>query len=1025
MRLLLAALLLGPSPASAAAVSASLAAAEARAPVPSLTLTAAPLSAPALPAAMQWAPTLALIPLAPALAGPVPSAAAAPQPLALRPVVASAAKLALPKAPIAARPAAAALAELVADPVRAGALFDGMTGVESAPAEREEFARLAAGLYAAAPGSKEFVSATGLRRRLSRPTKNPERDLARRRLLRALLDLPRLTAEGMVRVNLRTPDAEALRRDLLAAKWKTKGGVPVADAVIVGGGPAGLSTALQAADKGAKVVLFEGGWLAQSFSDAAMMPVYRMRTNSTRNSLAQEPFSDPALVKRAGLVSNLKTLRRDGKDADARRSARDGRPPIGHAALDLEDEDPAVASARVELLQHFAQTADEVERLGSRIVEKSRVESARKRADGLWEVRTSAGHLVLARKLVLAQGQVGGDLSNTKDSAPAASALPERARLILNSRADLEAQASRLAAAVLALRRGRGPPRLPVVHDSLLGAPEVREYLALLPHGRTVAVIGSGESAAKAVMDLLRLNGGLIVHLYVKDALASAQLQIPAPHASPDAIRRAQDDPAEARKSLDEWKAFGTPITPATYADLQDESARGRLVVHALGARFDARPGGSIKAAWNGTALTLDSAAGAAAITGALIWASGYDRRALRADPLTAALEAAGHLRRAGGSGLDAEEFAVGEDRLASAADPDLYVAGAQSFALSADSAIPGAVARAARLAAAIAQPPAKPLPLRDWALPAVLAGLAVASSVFAFPVLAQVAFWTANVLSFAYIAPQIYRLLRNRSADISMGTAAIGFVSAAVMTMDFAHLGQELMTYRNLAQAGGFGIVLGLKAWYDRRTTVPGQASASAAARRTTVALAGLGAILLVGGPLALALAPSALWLAAWLVPFQMLSGLGFTWLMMPQFEKIAREGKVGDASEAMAWGFVGTRTIWIWSLSVLGAIPIGGLAVSLAPHALFAIAALAVSGLALGLLRRSNLTRWKGFLALAAVMAAEVLAGWLILPHFAPIPAGAEAKYLMYLCYLTQNLTAFLAAVMTARAFRRRGTP
>lgn len=299
------------------------------------------------------------------------------------------------------------------------------------------------------------------------------------------------------------------------------------------------------------------------------------------------------------------------------------------------------------------------------------------------------------------------------------------------------------------------------------------------------------------------------------------------------------------------------------------------------------------------------------------------------------------------------------------------------------------------------------------------LGALAVASSVIAFDLLAQVAFWTANLLAFAYIAPQIYRLLRNRSADISTGTVAIGLVSAAVMTLDFAYLGQELMTYRNLAQAGGFAIVLGLKAWYDRRKAAA-PASAPAAAGRTTVALAGLGIILLAGGPLALALAPSAAWLSSLLVPFQMLSGLGFTWLMMPQFEKIAREGTVGDASEAMAWGFVGTRTIWIWSLSALAAIPLGGAAVSLAPLATFALAALAVSGLALGLLRRSNLTRWKGFLALAAVMSAEVLAGWLLLPHFAAIPAGAEAKYLMYLCYLVQNLTAFLAAVMTARAFR-----
>ena len=1020
MRLLIAVSLLIPSPSYAQTLRASLSAPASPSPIVPLTLVSGALSpltfAPALPFA-----SLGAAAAAPALAAPALVAAplAAPS-AALNAALPAAAKPLAPVPVALVAPVVAPLAALVADPALAGRLFDGMTGVVSSPEERKEFARLAAGLYAAAP--EAAISATALRRRLSRPTKNPLKDEARGRMLRALLDLPKLTAEGIVRVKLRTPTDGELKRALLAAGWAKAGGEPVADAVIVGGGPAGLSTALQAADKGAHVVLLEGGWLAQSFSDAAMKPVYRMRTNSTRNSLAQDPFSDPALVARAGLVANLKSLRADGKKTGADRFALDGRPPIGRAGEELGKDDAAAASARVELLQHFAQSAEEIERLGSKIVEKAPVVSAVKRVDGLWEIRTAAGHLILARKLVLAQGQIGSEAQHVKDPAPVASALPEKVRLVLNGRADLEARAALLAAAVRALRLGRAPPSLPVVHDSLLGSPEIREYLALLPKGRSVAVIGSGESAAKAVIDVLRLNGGLVVHLFVKDELTQAQLQIPTPHAAPDAIKRAQEDPEEARKSLDEWKAFGTPITPATFADLKDESARGRVVVHALGARFDAREGGSIQASWDGQGLTLKSASGESRITGALIWASGYDRKSLRSDPLTASLEAAGLLRRVGGIGPDANEFAIGPDRLSSAADSDLYVAGSQSFALSADSAIPGAVARAAKVAQAIARAPLKlrPARARGWAAPAALAALALAAGVFAFPLLAQAAFWTANILAFVYLAPQIHRLLRNRSADISFGTAAIGLVSAAVMTMDFAHLGQGLMTYRNLAQAGGFAIVLGLKAWYDRRPAA-GPAPKAVAAGRTSLALAGLGFALLVGGPLALAAAPAAAWLDAWLVPFQMISGLGFTWLMMPQFEKIAREGRVGDASEPMAWGFVGTRAIWIWSLSTLAAIPIGGAAASLLPLALFSFAALGTSGLALSLLRRSKLTRWKGFLALAAVMAAEVIAGWLILPHFAAVFPEAGSKYLMYLCYLVQNLTAFLAALMTARAFRK----
>jgi hypothetical protein len=236
MRLLLAALLLGPSSSHAQVLSASLAAGEAKAPVPALSFTLPASSAFSFPAQSN-ALTPALVSFAPALEARVLAPAAAPVPIALVRVLPAAVKAAAPVQPV---PVAAALAKFVVEPALAGALFDGMTGVKSTPAEKEEFERLAAGLYAAAPGSPDAVSATGLRMSLSRPTENPEKDSARRRLLRALLDLPRLTAEGMVRVNLRAPTGEALRKDLLAAKWKTKDGLPIADAVIVGGGPPGL-----------------------------------------------------------------------------------------------------------------------------------------------------------------------------------------------------------------------------------------------------------------------------------------------------------------------------------------------------------------------------------------------------------------------------------------------------------------------------------------------------------------------------------------------------------------------------------------------------------------------------------------------------------------------------------------------------------------------------------------------------------------------------------------------------------------
>ncbi|MDX6770823.1 MAG: FAD-dependent oxidoreductase [Elusimicrobiota bacterium] len=606
----------------------------------------------------------------------------------------------------------ASLADVLDSFTASSRLYDGLAGRRGSVTEVEEFRQLAERLYLTPAWSASAASPSALRRELTRALPTLPR---RGRVLRAVLELPKLTAEGIVRTRVYAPSARALELDLLAEGWPTAAdGRAIADAVVVGGGPGGLSTALHAADAGARVVVFEAGHLAQSFTDAGMRPVYRMRTPSPRNSLAQAPFSPPGLIARAGLETRLELIRGRGQRADASRFRREGSAPQGRARNGLDPSAPAdaaAASARNELLQHFAATADEVESLGSKLVERAPVSSWRviedPRHGRLYEVRTGAGHRVYARNLVLAQGQVGADGEHGRSMDALASALRPAETLILKDRRALDADAKRLASLASALRRGRAPPRLPVVHDGLLGMPEVREIFALLPAGSRVAVAGSGESAAKAALDLLRVNRGLSVDLFVKGRLSAAQLQIPKEHATPDAIAAAHSDPARARETLDEWKAFGTPVTPDTLSDLMDARLEGRVTLHELDGRF--APDG---AAWlrRGShrkptyLVTSRDGARLAAIDGGFVWATGYDRGSLRADPLTASLETAGRLVRVGGDGHDAQEFRRGPDGLSSALDARLFVVGAQSFSLSADSAIPGIVARAARVAETIAR---------------------------------------------------------------------------------------------------------------------------------------------------------------------------------------------------------------------------------------------------------------------------------------------------------------------------------
>lgn len=515
--------------------------------------------------------------------------------------------------------------------------------------------------------------------------------------------------------------------------------------VVVGAGPAGLSTALHAAHAGLRTVVFEAGYAAQSFSDAAMKSVYRMRTPASRNSLAAAPSSPPELVADAGMTARLAEYRTRGQAADAALYALTRAPPLLGARDGLDAPDPAIPSARNELLQHFADAADAFVRRGGVLAERTRVAEVRKDADGLWTV-VADGRVQRARKLVLAQGQVGVDVEHARFPPDLRRAVRDAGldALTLLDRRDLARKAAELSGAVRALSGGAPGPRL-VLNDALLGSPQVEPLFRLLPAGARAMVVGSGESAVKSAVAALRLNPGLRVDLYVKDKLQPAQLQIPPAHAAPDAIARALADPALAARTVAEWEAIGTPVTPATLADIEALKAAGRLRVIALGKKCIAAALGApdpdhtveLRRSVSGgrevvQVLAVDpdviarlKAEGVGAPDGEVRWlvseidgpivsAVGYSRSQLRADPLTAALTAQGRLRPAPVSSKVApQEFAVDAAApLVSAGDPDLYLVGAQNIVMSADSAIPGAVARAAAIAADIRAklPPARGL---------------------------------------------------------------------------------------------------------------------------------------------------------------------------------------------------------------------------------------------------------------------------------------------------------------------------
>jgi len=682
--------------------------------VVSVRLPSAGLSAPAVALPSPAAAPAFALGLAPLLAPSAPLPPAAPAPSAVEPA------------------ATLSLAQFAASPVAVQAFLDSHPRGGSVNADR--FQKLVGRVFLSVQGAQGSTSLAALRSMAEEG--GDEREKA---LVSVLADLPRVTAEGMIRSSISAPSSKKL--DALQKRWaKDKRGRPIADAVIIGAGPAGLSAALHAAHLGLKTVVFEAGYAAQSFTDAGMKAVYRMRTPTTRNSLVQAPFSPPALVESMSMAAKLPAYRAKGQAADTELYARTGLPPLEGARKGLDAFDPAIASARNELLQHFSDVAVEIARKGGIVAELSPVASVVKESDGLFTI-TANGRVQRARKLVMAQGQVGTSIEHARVPGDLAVALSDAGldSLLIRDYRDLAHASAQLDAWQRSVAAGRRPAKRLVLNDALLGSSEMERAFRLLPAGTKAMIVGSGESAVKAAVAALRLNPGLSVDLFVKDQLQAAQLQIPTAHAAPDAIARALSNLDDAARTITEWEEFGTPVTPATLADLEALKASGRLRVIALGKKCIAAACGTgvdpahtieVAVSMRGGRKILSVYASDPAviaqlrkdgigsredgtgrwlvseIDGPLISAVGYDRSSLRRDPLTKSLVDDRRLVPTNGkTKATANEFMMSRwNPLVSAADSDIYFAGAQNVTMSADSAIPGFVARAAAVAMDIAR---------------------------------------------------------------------------------------------------------------------------------------------------------------------------------------------------------------------------------------------------------------------------------------------------------------------------------
>lgn len=401
-----------------------------------------------------------------------------------------------------------------------------------------------------------------------------------------LLHHPQNVADGLYRGRDFYVSPGHLQSHALSAGWDTeidKQGqvIPIADAVVVGAGPGGLSTAHQLAKRGARVVTFEAELAGASFSDAGAKSVHHLRTTAYLTNLVRDGFdyiTGPGTPEASELEHPASLL---GRLEEYGELAKKGREAIKSLTdVEIQDipayphgfQDTSAPATRGMFFAHLSKVADSVAQDfdDSFLCERSPVEEVRFQ-DGFYTVTTARGHKVKTKNLVVASGLTGSQGEHARQLPIFKNFVGDNPHIFENL-----SDTSKLPA------KQAGPMLL---QERSLGNQAVRQSVSALAEGSRAAMVGSGESALKGALELLQLNPGLSVDLFVKGPVDVAQVQIPPEYFfNTDAILATPNTDERARSETDR---YGTPLTPRSLQLFLEYQVQGRARLLEMGEYFD------------------------------------------------------------------------------------------------------------------------------------------------------------------------------------------------------------------------------------------------------------------------------------------------------------------------------------------------------------------------------------------------------------------------------------------------------